>query len=80
MRSEFEGDACHFFVLLLGELVFQRRQELGVDLECETLDFLNNGCQLLVGVPGSLLHLAIPWALDFLHALNREDQRGSSDL
>ena len=48
--SELERNACHFFVLLLGEFVFERGQELRVHFQSEALDFLYDGLQVLISV------------------------------
>ena len=48
--SELEGNACHFLVLLLGELVFERGQEFGVNLESEALDFLHDWLEMFICV------------------------------
>ena len=58
--SELEGDACHLHVFLFREFVFQRGQELRVDLEGEALDFLNDRSEVLVGVAGASLEFTVP--------------------
>mmetsp|Transcript_37239 Transcript_37239/g.48999 ORF Transcript_37239/g.48999 Transcript_37239/m.48999 type:complete len:125 (+) Transcript_37239:268-642(+) len=67
--SEFEGDACHFHVLLLGELVLESREELGVDFEGEPFHFLHDRRQVRIRVARHLLHLAVP-RLHLLQALH----------
>ena len=58
--SELEGQLSHFFVLLLGELVLEGGQELGIDLKDEAFDVIGNQLELCLCVIGGLLHLTIP--------------------
>ena len=59
-HSELEGQIGDLLVLLLRELVFERGEELGVDLEDEALDILYDGLQVLIGVLVRPLHLFVP--------------------
>ena len=70
--SELEGDACHLHVFLFREFVFQRGQELRVDLEGEALDFLNDRSEVLVGVARASLEFTVP-RMWFLKAFGRKN-------